>query len=125
MSVVQNKFLRHFLFSFGILSLVLAVIGAFLPLLPSVPFVLLSAWCFFKSSDKAYQKLLRQPYLGDAIRHWEQTRSISRRAKIMAITMILVSSTFMWMKVEILWLKISVSVFLAGVSVFIATRNER
>lgn len=124
MAVVKSKILRIFLFSCGAFSLVLGVIGIFMPILPTTPFVLLSAWCFLKSSPKAHQWIYRQPILGDALRNWEETRSISRRTKLLAVTMILVSVISIWIKVQMLWLKVGVTLLLCFVMVFIVRRSE-
>ncbi|MFS4458482.1 YbaN family protein [Bdellovibrio sp. HCB2-146] len=124
MDIVKNRTLRVILFSIGVTALILGSIGAFLPLLPTTPFVLLAAWCFMKSSPKAHQWIYQQPVLGDALRNWENNRAISRRAKIVALASILISAVVMWFKVPNLWLRFSVYLLLATVSIFIATRNE-
>lgn len=123
MSVVRNRFLRFFLLLSGFLALALGVLGIFLPVLPTTPFVLLSAWCFLKSSSRAHQWIYRQAFLGSALRHWEENRSISRRTKIVALSMILSSCILLWLKVDLVWLKVSISILLIFVSVFIFTRN--
>lgn len=119
-----NRITKGILFSLGVLSVALGVIGLFLPLLPTTPFVLLAAWCFVKSSPKAHQWLQRQPGLGPALRDWEQSRSIRRKTKVTAILLILISLGFMWCKVQILGLKIGVTLLLVAVSTFIITRPE-
>lgn len=124
MSVVQNRALRFILFSVGAIALTLGFIGAFLPVLPTTPFVLLAAWCFVKSSPKAHQWIYRQPLIGDALKNWEQNRAISRRSKVIAISMIVVSAIIIGLKVEVPWVKILVLSILTTVSIFIATRNE-
>jgi uncharacterized membrane protein YbaN (DUF454 family) len=124
MSVVQNRALQFILFSIGALSLVLGFIGAFLPVLPTTPFVLLAAWCFVKSSPKAHQWIYRQPMIGTALKDWEENHAISRRSKIIALSVMTVSAIVMGFKVEIMWLKILVVLILATVSIFIVTRNE-
>lgn len=122
MALVRNRVLRTLLFVTGALSLFLGLLGAFLPVLPTTPFVLLSAWCFLKSSPKAHDWIYRQPLLGEALKNWEETRSISRRTKMVAIPMILVSCILLWVQVQILWLKIAVTLLLTGVSLFILSR---
>lgn len=102
----------------------LGVAGAFLPVLPTTPFLLLAAWCFLQSSPKAHQWLYAQPGLGKALRDWDRNKAISRSTKVVAIAMILISLIVMWVKVQVLWLKILVSAILLTVSVFIITRNE-
>jgi uncharacterized membrane protein YbaN (DUF454 family) len=124
MPVVQNRVLRFILFSVGALSLILGFIGAFLPVLPTTPFVLLAAWCFVKSSPKAHQWIYRQRLIGPALKNWEENRAISRRSKVTAIFMIAISAIVIGFKVQILWLKILVLLILTTVSVFIITRNE-
>ena len=66
----------------GILSLVLGVIGIFLPVLPTTPFLLLSATLFLRSSQKLYDWLLSHPYLGEYIRNFKEHRAIPLRVKI-------------------------------------------
>jgi uncharacterized membrane protein YbaN (DUF454 family) len=65
----------------GFLSLALGAIGAFLPLLPTVPFVLLAAFCFARSSPELEARLLQHPRYGPHLVAWRQSRSVSRKAK--------------------------------------------
>ena len=69
----------------GIFFLALAFIGAFLPLLPTTPFLLVAATCFAKSSPRLHQILLNNKVFGPIIYHWQQSRSIPKRAKIIAL----------------------------------------
>ena len=68
----------------GFLSLILGVIGIFLPVLPTTPFLLLSAALFFRSSPRAYDWLLAHKYLGPYIRSFREDRMIPLRAKIVS-----------------------------------------
>ena len=70
----------------GSSSLALGTVGIFLPLLPTVPFYLLAAYSFSKSSDKIHNWLLNHKVFGEDIRNWYDKRVIKRRAKYMAIT---------------------------------------
>ncbi len=124
MSIVKNPLVRTFLFTLGFISLVLGIIGAFLPVLPTTPFLLLSAWCFLKSSPKAHQWLYNQPGLGKSLRDWERDKSIAKSTKVVAISMIILSLAVLWMKPLMLWLQISVTVLLTVVSTFIVTRKS-
>ncbi len=81
---MQSSAIRLGLLLAGWTSLALGVIGIFLPLLPTTPFVLLSAYCFSKSSPRLHQWLIQQPTLGPMIQDWERYGSISRGAKITA-----------------------------------------
>lgn len=75
----------------GHVSMVLAVLGAFLPLLPCTPFLLLAAACYARGSVRFYNWLLNHPTFGPAIINWKRERAISVKHKIMAITMIIVT----------------------------------
>lgn len=68
----------------GWISLALGILGIFFPLLPTIPFILLAASCFSKSSPRLHARLLHQPLLGPMIQNWEQEGSISQNAKVMA-----------------------------------------
>ena len=76
---------RLFWVSLGGLSLALAVLGAFLPLLPTTPFLLLSAFCFARSSQRLHDWLVGHPRLGPPIENWRREGAISRRAKLLAV----------------------------------------
>jgi uncharacterized protein len=75
----------------GATSLGLAVIGAFLPLLPTTPLVLLAAFFFGKSSPAFERWLVEHPTFGPAIRDWRERGAISRRGKIAATVAIALS----------------------------------
>lgn len=65
----------------GLIALGLGVAGIFLPLLPTVPFVLLAAFCFARSNERWERRLLEHPALGPHIRNWRSNGAISRRGK--------------------------------------------
>lgn len=123
MAAVKNRVVRSCIFILGILSIALGVIGAFAPVLPTTPFVLLAAWCFLKSSEKAHAWLYRQPLFGKALQDWERNRSIPRTTKVIAINMIALSIVFIWVKVDGVQIRYSVTLLLLLVSAFILTRD--
>lgn len=65
----------------AVCSLALAVLGVFLPLLPTVPFVLLAAWAAARSSTRLEQALLDHPRFGPPIRDWQAGGVVRRPAK--------------------------------------------
>jgi len=73
----------------GSISLLLGIIGIFLPLVPTTPFLLLSALLYYKSSPKCYNWLISQPHLGKYIRNYREKKIIPRRVKITTLS-------FMW-----------------------------
>ncbi len=68
----------------GSAALALGVVGIVTPLLPTVPFLLLAAFCFARSSARLHRWLLGHPKLGPPIRDWQNKGAISPRAKRLA-----------------------------------------
>ena len=76
-------------FVLGVFFLGTAVLGIILPVLPTTPLVLVAAGCFAKSSPKTYNRLLESEQFGPVIKNWEANRCIPRRAKTIALSMII------------------------------------
>ena len=76
---------RIVLIIIGFISLALGIVGIFLPLLPTVPFILLSAACFSRGSVKMHDWLVRMPFAGKVIDDYENGRGVSRKSKATAL----------------------------------------
>lgn len=76
----------------GVLSLALGAIGAVLPLLPTVPFVILAAFCFARSSPRLEARLTNHPRFGPHILAWREKGAISRKGKRAALAAFAVST---------------------------------
>jgi uncharacterized membrane protein YbaN (DUF454 family) len=124
MKVVKNKWIRLILFFIGCISLILGIIGIFLPLLPTTPFLILTAWCFLRCSPKAYAWLHSQSYLSEPLNNWNERGAISTPAKITAISLIGISLLIIWLKTSIFWIQVSLTCLLFSVSIFILTRPK-
>ena len=85
--------LRWTLFISGFIAIGLGVIGIFLPVLPTVPFLLLAAACFGRSSERFYTWLINHTHLGPLVRPYLQGSGISRSSKLKAIGLIWASIT--------------------------------
>lgn len=83
----DSALVRGLLISVGGLCVVLGVVGIFLPLLPTTPFMLLAAACFARSSRRFHDWLLANRTFGPLIHEWERHRSIPRRTKLTAIAL--------------------------------------
>lgn len=68
----------------GVLSLAIGVIGIFLPIMPTVPFLLLAALCFANASERLHNWLLSHPIFGPPIQDWNERGAIGRNAKWLA-----------------------------------------
>ena len=77
----DSRFVRMLYITAGITALLLGALGAVLPILPTVPFVLLAAACFARGSERFHGKLLANRIAGPIIREWCLHRSMPRRAK--------------------------------------------
>lgn len=100
------------------------VIGAFLPLLPTVPFMLLAAFCFARGSDRFHRWLLAHPRFGRPIENWQKYGAISRSAKLaalVAIALAILIPLLIGVPTTILLIQAGV---LTLVLVFILTRPE-
>jgi len=75
----------------GLFFVGLAILGAVLPILPTTPFLLVAAACFAKSSPRLHKKLLENKTFGPMIYHWQQSRSIPKKAKIISLLTMLAS----------------------------------
>ena len=89
--------MRYFLLIIGYVCVGLGVLGIFLPILPTTPFLLLASYLFYRSSPKAQQWLLGNKYLGIYIIDFQIHKSIPLRVKIYSVSM--------------LWITISLSAF--------------
>jgi len=89
----------------GFLALGVALIGFVMPVLPGTPFLLLSAWCFARSSEKWHRWLLQSQFFGPIIRNWEANKCISLRTKVVALTtMLLVGGSSAYFTISNPWL---------------------
>lgn len=113
-------------FIFGWIFLLLGVIGIFLPLLPTTPFLLLTAFCFARSSERWHQWLLSQPHLGPFILDWQRHGVIRLRAKILATVLMvpLVSLSLINERVP-RYAQISAGIICTCVLIFIWTRPSQ
>jgi uncharacterized protein len=76
--------LRILWMGLGATSLALGALGVVLPLLPTVPFLLLAAFCFARSSERVHDWLISHPVFGPPIHDWRANGAIGRRAKRLA-----------------------------------------
>lgn len=126
--VAASPLLRILLFGGGILSTALGVLGIFLPLLPTVPLLLLAAACFARSSPRCYTWLLDHPRLGPMFSDYLDGNGIPLRAKVWAILLLWTSiSLSTLLLVPILLVKLTLFAVAIGVTIYLLrlpTRNE-
>jgi len=79
---------RWLLMVSGVIAVVLGVIGVFVPLLPTTPFLLLAAACFMRSSERLYTWLIHHRWFGSYIRNYLEHRAVALRAKVVALALL-------------------------------------
>jgi uncharacterized protein len=72
----------------GTISLALGILGIFLPLLPTTPFLLLTSACYIRSSDRLHDWLMSNKHLGGYIRNFKERRGLTLKAKIITLSML-------------------------------------
>lgn len=97
------RVLRYVLLAIGWLSVALGVIGIFLPVLPTTPFLLLAAASFARSSPRFYQWLVHHPHLGPWIRDYLDGNGIPLKGKVYAISLMWLSIGFSCYLVPSIW----------------------
>lgn len=101
----------------------MGAIGAFLPIMPTVPFLLVAVFCFARSNPEWEQRILDHPVWGPQVRDWQERRAISRRAKVLAIGAMTTGAVVTWYTLGEPWVWISVAILLIA-GTWIATRAE-
>ncbi len=115
----RNPLLRYCLLTIGWLSVALGVLGIFLPLLPTTPFLLLAAACFMRSSKRFYLWLVEHPQLGPWIRDYLAGEGIPRKAKIYAISLMWLSIGISCVLVPLIWAQLFMLTSAVLVSLYI------
>lgn len=114
--------MRFFWMILGFTSLFLGAAGAILPLLPTTPFVLLSAFSFARSSPEFHHWLVNHRIFGSVIRDWHRNRAIGRPAKVAAsIAVAATLALSLLFRVGTVVLAIQVLIFIPGLA-FLWTR---
>lgn len=84
----MNELKRILLVTAGIICLIIAAVGVVVPFLPTVDFLLLAAWCFYRGSPRLHAWLLSLKGVGPIIRDWEEHRVIRPRGKAWSVIML-------------------------------------
>lgn len=102
-SPVRTLLVNGLLWLGGAVALVLAVIGTLLPVMPTVPFILLTAACWGRASPRFHAWLRAHRYFGPMVTNWEDRRAIPRHGKYLAWTMMSLSSIGLLVKFPERW----------------------
>jgi len=120
-----SKPIRWLLKLLAVTSLVLGIIGAFVPVLPTVPFILLAAWAAARSSPRLSHWLETHPRMGPHIRDWRNGGVVSRKAKWMATSMMSLAAAIMSVVARPWWLPAIAIAIMASVGAWLWQRPEQ
>jgi len=114
----MNRLARFLLIGFGTLCVALGVVGIFVPILPTTPFLLLAAFCFARSSQTFLNWLLTNRWFGAYIKNYREGRGIPRREKVLTIIALWLTIGFSTLHaVSVWWGKLLLIVVAIGVTV--------
>ena len=117
----MKRFFNGILTAAGTLFVALGLIGIFVPVLPTTPFLLLAAACYARSSARFYRWLMNHPWFGESIRNYRAGRGIPLREKLFVLLAL-------WLTIGIsglfvlsnLWVEGALVAIAAGVTVHLA-----
>ena len=116
---------RWLLLALAVVCLALGIVGIFLPVLPTVPFVLLAAWAASLSSPRLSRWLDNHPLLGQPLHEWRRHGVVRRRAKWAATIMMSTSAIVMALFVRPLWMALAAMAIMASVGAWLWLRPEQ
>ncbi|OGO77389.1 MAG: hypothetical protein A2Y23_11340 [Clostridiales bacterium GWB2_37_7] len=120
----MNRLKQILLAILGSISIALGILGIFLPLLPTTPFLLLGASCYIKGSPKLYQWLIGNKLLGQYIRNFREGNGIPLKTKIVAVTMLWITMSYsIIFVVANLYIRVCLALIAAGVTWHIVSQK--
>jgi len=108
----------------GCLALGLGLLGIIVPLLPTVPFILLAAFCFARSSTRLHQWLMTHPWFADALTQWQEHRAMRPGLKRRAMLLSGLSFSVSILVVPIVWVKLLLLTMAIGLLWYLKTIPE-
>ncbi|NYT86757.1 YbaN family protein [Pollutimonas harenae] len=103
----------------GTLALILAILGIFLPLLPTTPFLLLASACYLRGSERLHHWLMTHRMLGPYLSNLQAGRGIPLRGKIIALTLMWASLAFSAWYVPLPWVRWLLLIPGIGVTIYL------
>jgi len=103
----------------GSIAVVLAILGVFLPLLPTTPFLLLASACFVRGSERMHRWLLNNRVFGEYLRNIEGRRGMPLRGKVITLLVLWISLGYSMYTVNPTFLKLLLGAIGIGVTTFL------
>ena len=115
----KKKIQNRLIFLGGTITLILGIIGIFIPILPTTPFLLISAAAYAKSSSRFHHWLLNNKILGFYIRNYKEGLGMPLKVKILTLTLLWVTIAISALLISILWVQILLIIIAFAVSIHI------
>ena len=90
---MPEKLKRRLLIAAGTISTAIGIVGIFVPILPTTPFLLLAAAFYLRSSQKLYDRLLNNRFIGAYVRNYLRGKGMPRKVKIITILLLWITIT--------------------------------
>lgn len=115
--ITFNRVTRAILIVIGTASLAVGIVGVFVPILPTTPFLLLSAACYIRSSKRFYNWLISNRLFGDYVRNYIEQRGVPLRLKVSSLALLWIaigcSAAFatdtLWVRIVLVVIAIAVT----------------
>ena len=114
--MARSSLMRILFFTAGTISLILGAIGVLLPILPTTPFLLLSAACYLRSSTRMYQWLFNNRIFGEYLSNYRDGKGITLNTKIFALTLLWVTILYSALFIIVLWV-VQLALFIIAIAV--------
>ena len=105
--------------AFGFLAVILAIVGVFIPGLPTVPFLLVALFCFERSSKKYHDMIMNNKYFGPVLQDYYSGKGLTSSVKIKAILFLSCGMIFSIYKIQNLHVRVTLAVVWLGVAIHI------
>ncbi len=119
---MTNRLVKLLLIIAGSFFLVIGIIGIFVPVLPTTPFLVLAAACYAKSSERFYNWLINNKWFGSYIKNYREKKGISLKHKIYTVSLLWVTILFSaFFLIKILWVRVILIIIAVGVTFHVLT----
>ena len=116
----KSKIVKYLLYLSGFLFLGLGILGIFLPILPTTPFLLLAASVFMHTNRNIYVWMFNNRWFGKQFRSYVKNKSVSKTVKISSLLILIFTMLYsIIFVVDLLWIQILLLIILVAVSVHI------
>lgn len=115
----MRNFKKKLYITFGFLAVALAIVGVFIPGLPTVPFLLVALFCFERSSKKYHDMIMNNKYFGPVLQDYYSGKGLTSSVKIKAILFLSCGMIFSIYKIQNLHARIALAIVWLGVAIHI------